>query len=130
MALPIHVLATGIAPTRSALRTAAGLAAGLHADIDVLIPYVVSFAEAIETPAGDLTIAAEPYRELAADMRVSANVRLCVCRRVDDVLNLMLPERSIVVVAGRHRWWWPTAAQRAARRLVGCGHQVVFAEVA
>jgi hypothetical protein len=130
MALPIHVLATGVDPTRSALRTAAVLAAGLNAEIDVLIPYVVSFAEALETPAGDLKIAAEPYRDLAAGMHVSANVRLCVCRRVADVLKVMLPEHSIVVVAGRHRQWWPTAAQRTARQLAGCGHRVVFAEVA
>ncbi len=77
-------------------------AAGLGADIDVLVPYVESFAEAIETPAGDVSIAAEPYRELVMGIHLSARVRLCVCRRLADVLNTMLPEHSTVVVGGRH----------------------------
>ena len=58
-----------------------------------------------------------------------AVVRLCVCRRIDDVFRWMLARHSRIVVGGRRRWWWPTVDQRLARRLQQWGHDVVFARI-
>jgi len=66
---------------------------------------------------------------LAASAGVDAIVRVCFCRKREDVFRWMLGKRSVVVMGGRHRWWWPTAAERIAERLKRQGHDVVFAGV-
>ena len=122
----LQVVATTEEGTRRALAEATRLANGSHVSVLLLVPHVVSFLE----PAGNAAEAAEitaQYRALASDAGVNARVRLCVCRRLDDVFRWMLGPHAQVVIGGLHRWWWPTAAERIARRLTRQGHRVVFA---
>jgi len=124
----LQVVATTEEGTRRALAEATRLANGSPARVLLLVPHVVSYFAA----AGDSSEAVEitdRYRALASDAGVNAFVRLCVCRRLDDVLRLMLGRRAPVVIGGRHRRWWPTAAERLARRLRRQGHDVVFARL-
>ena len=60
---------------------------------------------------------------------VAATVRVCVCRKRDDMFRWLLEKGARVVVGGCRRWWWPTAAERIAHRLMRYGHDVVFTDI-
>jgi hypothetical protein len=123
-----QVVATTEAGTRCALLTATRLANGSAGRVLLLVPLVIRpFG-----PVGNRHEALEltdHYRALASEAGVDALVRLCVCRRVDDMFRWMLGPRAQVVIGGARRWWWPSTAERLARRLERLGHNVVFAGV-
>jgi hypothetical protein len=122
----LQIVATGEEATRCALNEARRFADGEPCRLVLLVPYVQSrFA----SPADRDEAAAlrERYRALAAAAGVDAVVRVCICRRLDDVFRWMLGRHSRVIVGGRCRRWWPTAAQRLAQRLERLGHDVTFA---
>jgi hypothetical protein len=124
----LQVLATTEEGTRLALAEATRLANGTHARVLLLVPRVVPFF----LPAGgeqEAIAIADRYRALASEVGVDARVRLCLCRRLDDVFRWMLGPGARIVIGGRRRWWWLTSAERIARRLQRQGHQVVFARV-
>jgi len=121
----LQIVATGEEGTRRALREARRLADASNTRLVLLVPHV---RPAFSSAAEDETLAIdERYRALAAAAGVDAIVRVCFCRRVDDVFHWMLGRRARVVVGGRLRRWWPTPAQRIAQRLQRLGHDVVFA---
>ena len=127
-AVEMHVIATSDEGTLSALAEAKRRVHGVDAArIVLLVPHPVSYAAPPDPDAA--TAIREQYRSLAASAGVDAVVRVCFCRRRDDVFRWMLGKRSIVVMGGRHRWWWPTPAERIAERLKRQGHDVVFAGV-
>jgi len=124
----MHVIATTDAGTLSALAEAKRRMEGVDAArIVLLVPHPVSYS----APPDPETAAAisEHHRALAASAGVDAIVRVCFCRKRDDVFRWMLGRRSLVVMGGRQRRWWPTAAERIAERLKRQGHEVVFAGV-
>jgi hypothetical protein len=124
----LQVVATTEAGTRQALVEASRLANGSSVRVLLLVPQVISFMSGSGN-AREAAALADRYREIAADAGVDARVRLCVCRRLDDVFRWMLGPRARIVIGGRQRWWWPTAAERMARRLQRQGYRVVFARV-
>ena len=126
----LYVIATSDDETRAALVEAKRLAAGADDHrVVLLVPHLVSFDAARgadqHTP-GDIT---ERFRALVFEIGLAVTVRLCFCRTRDDAFRWMLAEHSVVVVGGRRRSWWPSAVERMARRLIGDGHEVVFAAV-
>jgi hypothetical protein len=124
----MHVIATTREGTLSALAEARRRMNGVDAArIVLLVPHRVSYAT-LPDPEAAAAIT-EQYRVLAASAGVDAIVRVCFCRKREDVFRWMLGKRSVVVMGGRHRWWWPTAAERIAERLKRQGHDVMFAGV-
>ena len=124
----LQVVATTEDGTRRALSEAARLADGSGVRVLLLVPHVVSFLRTTGD-AQEATAIADRYRALAADAGVHARVRLCVCRRLDDVFRWMIGPHARVVIGGRQRWWWPTAAERMADRLRREGRDVLFARL-
>jgi hypothetical protein len=122
----LQVVATTDAGTRRALVEAARMTNGSGVRVLLLVPHVVSVLRSTADPVQALAIT-DRYRTIAAEEGVDALVRLCVCRRLDDMFRWMLGPSAHIVVGGRQRWWWPTAAERIARRLTRQGHRVVFA---
>lgn len=125
--LAVQIVATTDEGTRWALATARRLTDRLHPHIIVLVPHLVSYAVPLDDPTETPEVIADQYRRLASAAGVDATVRLCLCRRHDDVLRSRILGRSPIVVGGRRRKWWPTAAERMAHRLVMDGHDVIFA---
>jgi len=121
----LQVVATTDAGTRRALVEASRLVNGSGARVLLLVPQIITFMSATGN-ARDAAAITDRYRAMAIDAGVDARVRLCVCRRLDDIFQWMLGPRAHVVIGGRQRWWWPTAAERMARRLKALGHDVVF----
>jgi len=124
----IHVIATARDGTLSALDAARRLGAEQDANLVLLVPHIVPFVPtngAIE----DTAALTEMYRTLASQAGVDVTVRVCLCRRPEDVCSSLLVEPTTIVVGGRRRRWWPTPAERLARRLSRT-HQVIFADVA
>ena len=127
-AVEMHVIATTHEGTLGALAEARRRADGIDAArIVLLVPHPVSYA-APPDPEAAAAISDE-YRALAASAGVDAIVRVCFCRKREDVFRWMLGKRSVVLMGGRQRWWWPTPAERIAERLKRQGHDVVFAGV-
>jgi hypothetical protein len=122
----LQVVATTDEGTRRALDEATRLANGSRVRVLLLVPHVVPVFRSAGNPTEAVRIT-NRYRALAADLGANVLVRLCVCRRLDDVFRWMLGPRACVVIGGRHRWWWPTHAERIAFRLKRRGHEVVFA---
>jgi hypothetical protein len=124
----LQVVATTDEGTRRALAEATRLANGSGTRVLLLVPQVVPFFRSGGDPTEAVRIT-NRYRALATDLGANVLVRLCVCRRLDDVFRWMLGPRACVVIGGRRRWWWPTPAERMAVRLKRRGHDVVFARV-
>jgi hypothetical protein len=122
----LQVVATTDAGTRRALAEAGRMTNGSGVRVLLLVPHVVSFLRSTGDGAEARAIT-DRYRALAAEEGVDALVRLCVCRRLDDMFRWMLGPSAHVVIGGQQRWWWPTSAERIARRLTRQGHRVVFA---
>src|SRR5262249_49358493 len=110
----LQVVATTDDGTRRALAEAARMTNGSGIRVLLLVPHVVSFPRSDGNPSEARAIT-DRYRALAAAEGVDALVRLCVCRRLDDMFRWMLGPSAHVVIGGRQRWWWPTAAERIAR---------------
>jgi hypothetical protein len=127
--LAVQVVATTDEGTRCALAEASQLTDGLNGRIIVLVPHQVSYAVPLDDPNEAPEVITEQYRSLASAVGIEATVRLCLCRRHDDVFRWLLFRRSPIVIGGRRRKWWPTAAERVARRLIAEGHDVIFADV-
>jgi hypothetical protein len=126
--ITIHVIATTNEGTRCALVEARRLTADLFARIVILVPHQVSYAIPLTNPTEVPEVIADQYAALASALGVDATVRLCLCRRADDVFRLLLMKESLVVIGGR-RTWWPSRVERLARRLTKSGHTVVVASV-
>ena len=124
----LQILATDEEGTRCALAEAKRLARASHPRVVLLVPHVLSCFSPPADPR-ETTAITDRYRAMATAAGVDAVVRLCVCRRIDDVFRWMLARHSRIVVGGRRRWWWPTVDQRLARRLQQWGHDVVFAHI-
>lgn len=126
------MIATTDEGTRAALAEVRQRSAQLNPDrLVLLIPHLVSHLTAPSTGGPrETAIMTARYREMATQAGIDVIVRVCVCRRYDELFKWMLDKQSLIVVGGRRRWWWHTTAQDLARRLRSIGHHVVFADVA
>jgi len=116
---PVAVLSTTPDGTRAALLAAR------HAGHTRAVLFVPRAAMSPTSMADTV----EDYRALAHEAGVTVSVHVCICRRPDDIAQLLGAGDATVVLGGARRRWWPTRAQRLARRLAKHGHRVVFADV-
>jgi hypothetical protein len=124
--LELTVLFTGLTNTLRALDKAAELAHDLNAHIRLVVPQVVPYPLALESPPVLLEFNKNRFRALAQVQRLATCVEIFLCRDAEALLDEILPAHSTVVIGGRRRWW-PTAEERLARRLHKQGHETIFA---
>jgi hypothetical protein len=124
-----YVIATQFEGTQAALEAAIPLARGSRARLMVLVPQIVPYALSLDDLGGPAPFATERYRNLLHQLHAEAEVRLCRCRRLDDVIQQMLPLQAMVVVGGPAGTWRASREERLARRLAHLGHRVVFAPI-
>jgi hypothetical protein len=128
---PILVLATNGPGTTLALRRAAELARDSRCSVVLLVPHVTTFAVGADQSASTVADLADEFRGLASRTGVDVAVRVCVCRRIEDLFTQLVPAPSTIVLGGnRGPWFWPTAQWRLARTLIRCGYHVVFEDIA
>jgi len=116
--------------TLEALRKAAQLALGLHAQIRLVVPQVVPYPLPLTSPPVMLEFTERRFRviaaqQAAANQPIDMRVEIYLCRDTDQMLDQALKPKSMVIFGGAKRWW-PTAEQRLARRLRRNGHEVIF----
>ena len=125
----IHVVSTTFDGTRAALSAAIPLARGSGARLILIVPKLVSYAIPLDQHIDSAEFMMRRYRDLVREFDGEAQLRLCVCRRVDDVLCQLLPRHATVVVGGSARAWFPSDEIKLIRRLIKLGHQTVFVPV-
>lgn len=125
--LNICVVFTSVESTLAALRETGGLASGLGARITLLVPQVVPYPLALETPPVLIEFNEKRFRTIASQSPVEMTVQIYLCRDGLETLTNVLNPASIVVIGGRKRWW-PTREEKLARQLRRAGHEVVFKE--
>ena len=125
--LDIAVIFTSVEATLAALKEAGALARSLDARITLLVPRVVPYPLALETPPVSIEFNERRFRLIASQSRVETRVRIYLCRDGFEALANVLDPRSIVVIGGRKRWW-PTRERKLARQLRRAGHEAVLKE--
>jgi hypothetical protein len=123
----IHVVATTFDGTRAAASAAIPLAKGAGARLVLLVPRVVSYATDLENPSEAGTVFAETYERLVHELGGAADVQMCLCRTIDDLIANLAAGRSRVVVGGPVGRWLTSPEERFAGRLTRAGCSVVFA---
>jgi hypothetical protein len=121
----VHVLATSLEGTRAALQTAIPLARGSRSRLIVIVTQVVPFDIARQPPADATNATMRRYRDLVADMDGEAQLRLCLCRKLQDA-TLLLPRRAVVVVGGASGGLIPSLEMKLVKGMTRLGHTVVF----
>jgi hypothetical protein len=127
--LSIHVLATTVEGTMSALTSARRLIDGHDARIALLVPAAHARGAFVEQSSGKHAELVEKHRALAASVGLHVTVLVCVCRRHDDLVHSMFDRSSLIVLGGRIQAWWPSREQRLFRRLTAEGYPAIFAQV-
>ena len=122
-----YVLATTLAGSRAALALAIPLARGSGARLVVLVPHIVPYPISVDRPVDSTAFVERSYRDVIDQLHFEADIRVCLCRRVDDIVLQLLPAASTVVVGGPAGRWLPSRAERLARGLRRRGHRAVFA---
>jgi len=125
--LNISVVFTSVESTLAALKEAGGLASSLGARITLLVPQVVPYPLALETPPVLIEFNERRFRLIASESPVETSVRIYLCRDGFETLTNALNPGSIVVIGGQKRWW-PTREKKLAQQLRRAGHEVVFKE--
>src|SRR5207237_10313689 len=70
---------------------------------------------------------AKRYEAIVHELGGAADVQICLCRTVDDVIATVARARSRVVVGGPAGRWLTSPEERFASRLIRAGCSVVFA---
>ena len=125
--LNIAVVFTSVEATLAALKEAGALASSLGARITLLVPQIVPYPLALETPPVLIEFNERRFRLIASRSPVETTVQIYLCRDGLETLTNVLSPGSIVVIGGRKRWW-PTREKKLARYLRRAGHEVVFTE--
>ena len=125
--LSIAVIFTSVESTLAALKEAGTLASSLGARISLLVPQVVPYPLALESPPVLLEFNERRFQLIASQSPVEIAVRIYLCRDGLGTLMNVLSPGSIVVIGGQKRWW-PTREKNLARQLRRDGHEVFFKE--
>jgi hypothetical protein len=125
----LHVITTTFEGTRAALRAAIPMARGSQVRLVILVPQVVPYPLPLDGPADSTSFPVRRYGDLVRALDGEARVRVCLCRRVDDVVLRLLPAGSAVVLGGAAGVWLASPEERLARRLTHSGHHVIFAPI-
>jgi hypothetical protein len=122
--LHIHVIFTNLDETRLALRRAERLAAGLEAEIVLILAQVVPFPLPLDEPPTSIDFAQTQVQWLIDGKTVEGCVFFC--RDPLRLFSSVLPPKALLVIGTSRRW--PFAkSQRLARALRREGHHVVTA---
>jgi len=127
LALHVTVVFTSEQATCSALKKAAALAGRMRARITLMAPQVVPYPRPLNSPPVRLDFTEKRLRAVTSQIPVETEVRVVLCRDLQDAWTQELKPRSVVVLGGR-RTWWPTAEKRLARKLRQSGHEVIVTE--
>lgn len=122
----VHVLATTVDGTRAALTAAIPFAKGSNARLVILVPRIAPVAISDDQPVESTHAVVQRYCDLLEELNGEAHIRLCVCRRLSDVVAQLLSPRETVVIGGSVGRWVPSAEMRFVRRLKRLGHAVIF----
>jgi hypothetical protein len=125
--LNIAVVFTSVESTLAALKEAGALAGSLGARITLLVPQVVPFPLALETPPVLIEFNERRFRLIASQSPVPTTVQIYLCRDSLETLTNVLNPGSIVVISGK-KTWWRTRERKLARQLRRAGHEVVLKE--
>lgn len=125
--LALNVAFTSEKATAGALRYAAGMAQGLGARLQVIVPQVVPYGRDLNDPDVDPKFTARRALEAASAAGVEADVTVVLCRDRAEGLDSALGSEGIVMIGGG-RNWWPSSERSLARRLAAAGHRVLFVE--
>ena len=127
--VPVHVIATTPEGTKCALTVARQLTHGVDSRVVLLVPRLTSYCDRADLSSRKRAALVDEHHALAADAGVHVTVLVCVCRRLDDVVEQLLGPATLVIVGGRRNLWWPSREQRLVDRLTSGGHSVVFADL-
>jgi hypothetical protein len=125
--LNVSVVFTSVEATLAALKEAGALASSLGAQITLLVPQIVPYPLALETPPVLIEFNERRFRLIASQSPVETNVQIYLCRDQFETLASVLSPGSLVVLGGRKKWW-PTREKSLASKLRRAGHEVVFNE--
>jgi hypothetical protein len=125
--LNVSVVFTSVEATLAALKEAGALASSLGARITLLVPQIVPYPLALETPPVLIEFNERRFRLIASQSPVETNVQIYLCRDQFETLASVLSPGSLVVLGGRKKWW-PTREKSLASKLRRAGHEVVFKE--
>jgi hypothetical protein len=125
--LHLTVVFTSEQGTGSALRKAAALAGPMSARITLIAPQIVPYPRPLNSPPVGLEFTQERLRALASRIPVEIEVRVVLCRDLQDAWAKELKPHSVVVLGGS-KGWWPTTETRLARNLRKAGHEVIVTE--
>jgi hypothetical protein len=126
--LNVDVVFTSVRATLAALRKAATLTNRLGAHITLLVPQVVPYPLALESPSVLHDWSERRFRFIAEQSSVETSVHVYACRDRLAMLLRTLRPHSLVVLGGPGRWW-ANPEKQLARKLVRAGHEVIFTEM-
>lgn len=128
--LSVAIVFTRVEATLAALRHAAGLAHGLNARIQILVPRIVPYPLPVTDSPVREEFEARSFRTLAEQHTVAASIHICLCRDRLEMLEQRLAAGSAVLIGVRksRRRWWPNRDRRLAAELRKAGHQVIEVE--
>src|SRR5262249_39190746 len=122
----VHVIATTFAGTRGAITAAILLAKGMDARLVVIVPRIVSYAVELDSPVESTAFFVKRYRDLIERAGGAAEIEVCLCRAIDDVVVKVAGAGSRVVIGGPVGRWLTSPEERFAGRLTRAGCQVLF----
>jgi 3D (Asp-Asp-Asp) domain-containing protein len=122
----IHVIATTFAGTRAALGTGVPLAKGSGAKLIVVVPRIVPYAAEANTSSGAGDFFVRRYERIVAELGGAAQIDVCLCRSLEDVVAKVLATTSTIVVGGPAGRWLTSPEERFANWLSRFGRRVVF----
>jgi hypothetical protein len=122
----VHVIATTFEGTRAAIAAAVPLAKGAGARLVVIVPRIVSYAVELDSGLEPTAFFAKRYRELVEERGGAADIDVCLCRSIEDVVTRVAKDKSRVVIGGPAGRWLTSPEERFANRLIHAGCPVVF----
>jgi hypothetical protein len=124
--LRIHVVFTSLEETRIALRRAEELAAGLNAEIALILTPIVPFPLPLEQPPTPVDFAQSQIHSLTATADTPIEAFVYLCRDPLRLLASVLPPHALLII-GTNRNWAFGRSKRLARALQRNGHHVITA---
>ena len=120
----LYIVGTTVEGTRAAVTAGVPLARGSRARLP-LVPQIVPDPLPLDGPVDATAFTARRHRDLVRQANGEAELQICLCRTLLDVIHALPPE-STVVVGGPSGAIWPSREERLAHRLSRLGHQTVF----
>jgi hypothetical protein len=114
--------------TRTLLRKAAAMTAGLQARIFLVAVHAVPFPADFHCQSSTHAFLVEKLTALAAECPLPVNPQVVLARSRQEGFRYALHPESTVLV-GAHRHPWRTSEERLARMLAADGHKVALLHV-